>query len=154
MTHTFRIRVGVVLLQDERVLLVRMHRDSGDIFVLPGGGLEFGEGIYECAVREVKEETNLAIAVKKILYLKDLCTEKDHALEIVLLGKILRGKVEKGFDPEEKGKNVLKEVKWISLKELSKLNFHPKQLKEELPKDATAKFKDNPKYLGKFKYPE
>ena len=154
MTNTSRIRVGVVLIKNNEILLVSMHRDSGDIFVLPGGGLELGEGVYECAIREVKEETNLIVSIEKILYLKDLCTETDHALEIVLLGKIIEGEVKKGFDPEAKGKNVLKEVKWTSLKELSKINFHPKQLKELLNSDLQNKFQDNPKYLGKFKYPE
>lgn len=149
-----RIRLGVVLLEKDKLLVVQMQRSSGDIFVLPGGGLELGEGIFECAKREVKEEANVDIDILKILYLKDLCTDTEHALELVLLGKIIGGKIAKGFDPESKTESVLHAIKWVPLGELKELNFHPKQLKDLLPNDAKNDFTGTPNYLGKFQYPE
>ncbi|GAA4964132.1 NUDIX domain-containing protein [Yinghuangia aomiensis] len=44
-----------------RVLLVR-RGDSGN-WVLPGGGMELGESLVGCAVREVREETGLDVEV-------------------------------------------------------------------------------------------
>ena len=44
-----------------RVLLLR-RSDSGN-WALPGGTLELGESITECAVREVREETGLDVEV-------------------------------------------------------------------------------------------
>ncbi|MEK6874966.1 MAG: NUDIX domain-containing protein [Nanoarchaeota archaeon] len=154
MTKASRIRVGVVLRKNNEILVIRMHRENGDIFVLPGGGLEVGEGIIECAKREVKEETGLTIELHKILYLKDLVTATDHALEMVILGNITGGYIVKGFDPENKGCNILKEVTWISVDELKNLNFHPKQLREALPTAFKSDFADATTYLGKFQYPE
>jgi len=56
----YRIRVGVVLIEDGKILLTKMHREnSEDIYVLPGGGIEPKENLIEGAIREVKEETNL-----------------------------------------------------------------------------------------------
>lgn len=37
----------------------------------PGGGLEWGEGINECIVREFQEETGVEVAVGKQLYTTD-----------------------------------------------------------------------------------
>lgn len=52
---------AAVALMDERdrILLLR-RKDSGN-WTMPGGTLEFGESLPECAVREVKEETGLRI---------------------------------------------------------------------------------------------
>jgi ADP-ribose pyrophosphatase YjhB (NUDIX family) len=149
-----RVRVGVVLLDKDRILVVRMHRDTGDIYVLPGGGIQLNEGIFECARREAKEEAGIDIEIERVLYLKDLCTAADHAIEIVLLGKIVKGTVRTGSDPEDKGKNVLKEVSFVPLTELKNMRFHPKQLRESLAADSANGFKDCPRYLGKFVYPE
>jgi 8-oxo-dGTP pyrophosphatase MutT (NUDIX family) len=62
-----------------------LHRNPSkrimpDVWMAPGGHLEFNEGLFECAKREVKEETNLEIKDLKVkavgtAYLKDLNQE-------------------------------------------------------------------------------
>ena len=55
---------------DERgsVLLIR-RRDNGN-WALPSGGMELEETVYECMVREVKEETGLDLheAISMAIY--------------------------------------------------------------------------------------
>lgn len=150
-----RIRVGIIITKEDKILLVKMHREnSKDIYVLPGGGVDKGEDIFDAAVREVKEETNLNVNIKKILYLKDLYTDKETSIEIILLGEIIGGLLKKGFDPEEKGKNILKEVKYVPISEFKNLNFHPKQLRDRLEKDFRNNFVHGTINLGNFRYPE
>ena len=57
-----RVGVGAIVLRDGLVLLGRRlgSHGAGD-WALPGGHLEFGEGVVECAAREVLEETGLVI---------------------------------------------------------------------------------------------
>ncbi|WP_327656984.1 NUDIX domain-containing protein [Streptomyces sp. NBC_00483] len=52
---------AVVLDEQGRVLLQR-RADSG-LWALPGGGMELGESLPGCAVREVKEETGLDVEI-------------------------------------------------------------------------------------------
>lgn len=69
-----RVGAGVVIVKDNCILLGKRKGGVGDgEYGLPGGSLELGESLEECAIREVKEETNLILnSVKKI------CTETDN----------------------------------------------------------------------------
>ena len=42
----------MVLLQDDRILLVRHEKNDYSYWLVPGGGVEFGEEIEETARRE------------------------------------------------------------------------------------------------------
>jgi 8-oxo-dGTP diphosphatase len=149
------IRIGVVILEGSKVLTTRMHREgSEDVYVLPGGGVEHGEGVIDAAVREVKEETCLDIEVKKILYIKNLYTTEGHFTELIVLANVISGELSLGNDPEEKGKNKLKAVEFIDLDDLETLNFHPRQLRKLLKEDYNNNFDNDAHYLGIFEYPE
>lgn len=57
-----RVGVGVIVIRDGLVLLgQRIGSHGAGTWALPGGHLEFGEGVDECAAREVREETGLEI---------------------------------------------------------------------------------------------
>lgn len=55
-----RVGIGVLVVQDGRLLLgERIHAHGSGTWCPPGGHLEFGETPFECAARELKEETGL-----------------------------------------------------------------------------------------------
>lgn len=56
---------AVVTDEDGRILLHR--RRDNDMWALPGGVMELGESIADCAVREVHEETGLQVEVVGIV---------------------------------------------------------------------------------------
>ena len=60
-----RIGVAVIVIRDGQVLIGRRRSTSHghDTWQFPGGHLEWGESIAQCAVREVAEETGLAATV-------------------------------------------------------------------------------------------
>ncbi|QMS85755.1 NUDIX hydrolase [Candidatus Xianfuyuplasma coldseepsis] len=57
--NTMRIGCRAVVLHDSKILTV--YDEKWDITSLPGGGLEPGETITECVIREVKEETGVIV---------------------------------------------------------------------------------------------
>lgn len=57
-----RIGVAVLIRKGKQILLIRRsHVHGAGSWSTPGGHLEFGETLQACAVREVKEETDLDI---------------------------------------------------------------------------------------------
>ena len=56
------LAVSAAIIRDGHVLVVRRARaPAHGLFTLPGGGVEAGETLVEAVVREVREETELAI---------------------------------------------------------------------------------------------
>ena len=56
---------AVVTDDQDRIVLIR--RRDNDLWALPGGGMDLGESIVGCAVREVKEETGLDVEVTGLI---------------------------------------------------------------------------------------
>ncbi|MBI3308306.1 MAG: NUDIX hydrolase [Candidatus Melainabacteria bacterium] len=70
-THSYRpnFRVSVIIVNDkEEILLVQHKKGQRYYWVLPGGRIEYGENFASCAVRELKEETNLDIRFGKPIH--------------------------------------------------------------------------------------
>jgi 8-oxo-dGTP diphosphatase len=138
-----RIRVGVVLLSGNKVLLVEHQKDGRYYWLLPGGGLNYGEKIEECARREIKEETNLTINLGKFLFLSESIAPDGsrHLLNLFFLGQI-----EGGMEDMEVGKEArLKSLAFIDFEELDKMEIHPPmgRLLKQILKSGVASDPEN-----------
>lgn len=58
--------VAVIILNEENQVLLQKRADVG-LWGIPSGHIEIGETVSEAAIREVKEETNLDIRIKKLI---------------------------------------------------------------------------------------
>lgn len=59
---------AAVIVQSGRVLLVRRRVNEGSLsWQFPAGAVELGESAGQAAVREVREETGLTVAERKVL---------------------------------------------------------------------------------------
>jgi 8-oxo-dGTP pyrophosphatase MutT (NUDIX family) len=68
----FNIRVyGLLITEDNHVLVSDEYIRGDYITKFPGGGLEFGEGTRDCLAREFMEEMNLQVTVGDHLYTTD-----------------------------------------------------------------------------------
>ncbi len=58
-----KIRPSVIIVKDDKVLLLKYLYESTEVYAIPGGNLEFGESLSETVVRELKEELNLEVSL-------------------------------------------------------------------------------------------
>ena len=104
-------RAFVAVIKDKSILMVRHKHGNMDYWTLPRGGIEANETPEKCGIREVKEETGLSIKIVKRLF--------KIGNEICLLGALINdAKPVVGSDPELlPEKQIIKDVKWFSLKD-------------------------------------
>jgi ADP-ribose pyrophosphatase YjhB (NUDIX family) len=87
-----RVAAYAVILREDRILLSRLapHLASGELWTLPGGGIEFGEHPRDAVVREVYEETGLSAQVGEQAWIDSALIagseEERHAVRIVYDG--------------------------------------------------------------------
>lgn len=149
MNKSPRISVKALIIQDGRILLP-MHRDeSGDYFILPGGGQEWGETAAAALERECREELGVDVIVGDLVGARDYIARHhefaatDHAHQVELMFRCtLAGDavpvVGAVPDPRQVG------VKWLALAELESVRFYPRRLAELLVANGVVAFG----YLG------
>lgn len=120
--RTPRIRVAGVFTRGEEILLANHVRGSQSYWLLPGGGLEFGETLAGALEREMMEECAVRARVGRLLFMAESIPpdRHRHILNITLLGDGLEGEARLN---ESGGR--LKAVAWKSKRELSGLVFFP-----------------------------
>ena len=148
----FGVRVAAVVEREGDLLLVRHQKpDREPYWVLPGGRLEPGETIPECAGRELAEETGLTAGFFGILYVSEFLREGRHTIDVIAR-MVLEGDEEAtlGSDPEvEPGTEpTLREVRWVSVEELREIELLPASIKETLLRDTGGGWTPADVYLG------
>lgn len=69
---THNLRVYGIIINDQDEVLVSDELRFGNAFTkFPGGGLEWGEGTKACLTREIKEELSLDCVVGDLFYVND-----------------------------------------------------------------------------------
>lgn len=133
--NKLRVRVCGVLIQDSEILLAQIHSPISDklIWMPPGGGLTFGESMKDCLRREFKEETNLSVEVHELVHVNELLHKPYHAIECFFEVKKTSGAEKLGKDPELSwDRQLLRDLKWMPIKELSNIEFAPAGLLEKV----------------------
>lgn len=148
----FGIRVAAVVERDGSLLLVRHEKpDREPYWVLPGGRLEPGETIPECAGRELAEEAGLEAEFRGVLYVGEFLREGRHTVDVVVRAEVGPGaEAALGEDPEvEEGEEpTLTEVRWVGLHELEDVELLPPWVGERLAADAADGWPGREVYVG------
>lgn len=116
-----RIRVAAVIPKDDSLLLVRHRKGERAYWMLPGGGLDYGETFEACAIREIEEETGLIITIDRLLYLSEAICPRGtrHVVNAYMLGRIEGGEIRL---PAE---DIIDAVEFMPVRELSEITLYP-----------------------------
>ncbi len=148
----FGIRVGAVVARDGALLLVRHQKPDRDPYwVLPGGRLDPGETIPECAEREILEETGLSASFGGVLYVSEFLREGRHTVDItVRMAPEGDEEAVLGSDPElaPGSEPTLRELRWVKADELREIELLPAWIKARLLDDAADGWPAGGIYLG------
>jgi 8-oxo-dGTP diphosphatase len=148
----FGIRVGAVVAREGALLLVRHQKpDREPYWVLPGGRLEPGETIPECARREISEETGLSARFSGVLYVSEFLREGRHTVDVTArMTPVGDGEARLGSDPEVApgSEPTLRELRWVDPDELREIELLPAPIKARLLEDAADGWTAGRVYLG------
>lgn len=127
MENQVRVGIGVIVKNGDKILLGHRavnRKDTGGIFepdtwTLPGGKQEFAETVFEGAIREVKEETNLDIEDLEILGVSDDIQPNKHYVTIQVIANKFFGTL-KAMEPTKED-----DWKWFDLDNLPDNIYSP-----------------------------
>jgi ADP-ribose pyrophosphatase YjhB (NUDIX family) len=124
----FTVRVyGLLVNNNNEVLLSKEKIGTFHFTKFPGGGLEFGEGIKDCLVREFKEEMNIDIVVEDHFYTTDFFQqsafrESDQLLaiyyKVTSLDPLSTIRLDE-FDIENNGRIEQQQFVWVPIHQLT-----------------------------------
>lgn len=139
-----------VIVQDGRLLVIRLEDQYGDAYVFPGGGQEKGEELKDAVARECLEEIGQAVDVGELLHIREYIGKNHefaewdadvHQVEFYFECRMIDPKatIFEGSNPDDHQVAV----EWIPLEELSKVRLYPKTIGELLLDQASSRI-----YLG------
>lgn len=114
-----RLRSQAIVVEGDRILLVKTHLGNRDDYELPGGGIENGETPKEAAVRELFEETGIKGKIIRLAskYYNGFAQEYNYSFLI----KRIDGEITQQYNAVSE-KDYIRAVEWKKLNEISEKN--------------------------------
>ena len=124
--EAIRLRACLAVVQGGRILLVPHYDiDEGPVqWHIPGGGVEFGEGLELAALREFTEKTGLEARIDGVLTVGEVIVPEwsSHIVTVIFMGAVtsipLAAEAEESYTGEA--------PQWFSAEELQTVDYRPK----------------------------
>jgi len=117
--RTLKVRGAVFLFLETKLLLLRQNNKP--FYVLPGGTLEENESTADCAVREIKEELDINIALGPLVAISEFTDAKRHVMDVAFLSSYIAGPVV--WTPPHP--ENIDEIVWLSKDQLNNVEIKP-----------------------------
>jgi ADP-ribose pyrophosphatase YjhB (NUDIX family) len=141
--QNIRVRVAGILVKDGRILLVRHEKGGKSYWLLPGGGMDFGESAEEALAREFREEVGLNIKVGKLVIVNDSIPPDRHRQVLNLYFLVSADDPVLHVTPDA----VLRDAGFYSLNDFSTMTVKP-DVRSEVLEGISSQWAGNCRYLG------
>lgn len=137
----FQIRLTGVLVEKEKILLVKQSVSPTRSWSLPGGRLEHGESLEDGVRREIYEETGLEVKVKNLIYICENPAAVPPLVHITFMLERVGGEIH--LPTNEFDENPIYDVKMINIVDLCEYGFS-----EQFMNIVKGGFSDSGSYKG------
>lgn len=120
----FVIRVAAILLEGDRILLVRQRLQDGRMWSLPGGRVEPGESLEEACIRELIEETGIRAEEARLLWVGERLDRDPPLLHVAFRVRRSGGALRRPDNTHDD--NPISDVAFVALGELARYGFSPR----------------------------
>lgn len=132
-----RISAGAIVENEGRILLVRYRAARGiRYWVAPGGGAEGTEDLAVAACRETREETGLAVRVRRMLYVEEFHDAVTRYCKVWFAADVA-GKAGIRRTRAATAEGIV-DVAWLTRREIREATVFPEVLKGRYWRDRGA----------------
>ena len=149
--EALRNSAKAIIVQDGRLLVLKMVDREGDFYILPGGGQRHGEPLTGALRRECLEEIGTSVRIGRLRLMREYIgrnhefSEHDadsHQIEFMFECELDAGTAPRvGHRPDESQVGVV----WLPISELEDRRLYPKVLRTIIKKGIPDQ---TPLYLG------
>lgn len=145
-----RIQARVIALNPKTKSVLLARNPGKDFWYAPGGGLEEGEDLKQCAIREMEEETGLHITPTRLLYVQEIQDTKEDTLiiELFWLAELGHGQELDAEHVDLDPDGGIEEAKWFTKEQLQNMTAFPEQLKDSFWADLEKFSQIEDPFLG------
>jgi 8-oxo-dGTP diphosphatase len=124
-----------IIIENDRILVMRGRDKDGDWYLLPGGGQKSNESLEETLIRECQEEIDVHIDVGPLRFIREYFSnnhefaeqDKDiHQIEFMFICKLKSGSIPRNGSVPDKAQIG---VEWLQVKELEKYRLYPQKMR-------------------------
>jgi 8-oxo-dGTP diphosphatase len=115
-----RLTAAVLVMHEGKFLLAERNKENyNGYWIIPGGGVEFGETIQNAALREIKQETNLDVDIIKLIGHKEVINVPGnyHSVVFYYLAKPKHLNIEANDDVSKANFFSIDEIKKMKIAE-------------------------------------
>jgi 8-oxo-dGTP diphosphatase len=144
-----RIRSAALIVKGGRLLLINKSDHNEQTWIPPGGGLESQDAdIFDCARREVLEETGIACDTNDLLYVREFLDASTDtlSLEFFITATYVSGEINYEAITTRDDVTITRGVRWFTPEEVGALEVSPGILATDFWTDIQT---DRVRYLGR-----
>lgn len=146
--------VRAILIRDKKILVMKRSKLGDEYYFLPGGGVHPDESNETALVREMHEETNLAVQKARLVFIEE--PGEPYGTQYVFLCQDPGGEPSLRQDSDEakisvsgRGNNRY-ELTWLSFRKFKKASFRSERLKIAILDAIDSEFPSDPVTLSSF----